>query len=96
MAFREYAAYDGLGLAELVERGEVTAVELVEEAIARAERHNPAINALVCEMYDLARDAATKSDADRISSPFRGVPFLLKDLMGNYTGVPTTCASRFL
>ena len=83
MAFREYAAYDGLGLAELVNRGEVTATELVEEAIARAEKHNPAINALVCDMYDLARDAASKSDVDRIRAPFRGVPFLLKDLLGN-------------
>jgi amidase len=96
MAFREYAAYDALGLAELVDRGEVTAAELVEEAVERAEKHNPAINALVCDMYDLARDAADKSDADRTRAPFRGVPFLLKDLMGNYTGVPTTCASRFL
>jgi amidase len=96
MAFREYAAYDGLGLAELVNRGEVTAAELVEEAVERAEKHNPAINALVFDMYDLARDAARKSDADRPRSPFRGVPFLLKDLMGNCTGVPTTCASRFL
>jgi amidase len=96
MAFREYAGYDGLGLAELVNRGEVTAAELVDEAIARAEKHNPAINALVCDMYDLARDAASKSDTDRTRSPFRGVPFLLKDLLGNYTGVPTTGASRYL
>jgi len=96
MSFSEYASFDGLALAEQVKRGDVSAVELVEAAIAAAERHNPAINALVFDMYEIARDCARKSDADGGDAPFRGVPFALKDLMGNYTGVPTTCASRFL
>jgi amidase len=96
LAFREYADFDALGLAELVARGEVSAAELVDEAIDRAERHNPKLNALVFAMYDSARDAARKADAERDPAPFRGVPFLLKDLLGNYAGVPTTCASRFL
>ena len=47
MSFREYASYDGLGLAELVAKGEVKASELVEEAIARIEKHNPSINAVI-------------------------------------------------
>ena len=47
MAFAEYSEYDGLGLAELVRRGEVSAPELVEEAISRIERHNPVLNAVV-------------------------------------------------
>jgi amidase len=47
-------------------------------------------------MYDSARDAARKADTNGSPAPFRGVPFLLKDLLGNYSGVPTTCASRFL
>ena len=47
MAFAEYADYDGLGLAHLVRRGEVTPLELLEEAIARIERHNPKLNAVV-------------------------------------------------
>jgi len=96
LTFREYADFDGLGLAELVARGEITSAELVEEAIDRAERHNPTINALVYEMYDSARDAAREADSNGTPAPFRGVPFLLKDLLGNYSGVPTTCASRFL
>ena len=58
MAFLEYEAFDGLGLAKLVEDGEVTAAELVEAAIERAEKHGPRLNALVYKMYDLARDAA--------------------------------------
>ena len=89
LAFREYADFDGLGLAELVARGEITSAELVDEAINRAEKHNPAINALVYTMYDSARDAARKIDANEDSAPFRGVPFLLKDLLGNSSGVPT-------
>ena len=96
MTFQEYADFDGLGLAELVARGEITSAELVEEAIDRAERHNPTINALVYEMYDSARDAARDADSNGTPAPFRGVPFLLKDLLGNCSGVPTTCASRFL
>ena len=40
MAFAEYADYDGLGLAHLVRKGEVTPLELLEEAIARSERFN--------------------------------------------------------
>jgi amidase len=47
-------------------------------------------------MYDSARDAARRADADEVPAPFRGVPFLLKDLLGNCTGVPTSCASRFM
>ena len=96
MAFREYADFDGLGLAELVAKKETTSAELVDAAIERAERHNPVINALVYPMYDSAREAARKSDTDRDPALFRGVPFLLKDLLGNYSGVPTTCASRFM
>ena len=47
-------------------------------------------------MYDSARDAAREADTNGTPAPFRGVPFLLKDLLGNCSGVPTTCASRFL
>jgi len=47
-------------------------------------------------MYDSARDAAREADTHRTPAPFRGVPFMLKDLLANCSGVPTTCASRFL
>ena len=45
--FKEYDDYDALGLAKLVRDGETTAEELLEEAIARTERINPEINAVV-------------------------------------------------
>jgi len=96
VGFREYAEFDALGLAKLIARKEITSTELVEAAIERAERHNPTLNAVVCEMYDFARDAARDADHHAAAAPLRGVPFLLKDILGNFAGVPTTCASRFL
>ena len=97
MAFAEYSTYDALGLAELVARGDVRPSELVEEAITRIERHNPTLNAIVCTMYDQAREAAAQSTTHRNGRPpFHVVPFLLKDLLGDYEGVPTTAGSRFM
>ena len=54
MSFKEYASYDGLGLSELVRKGDVKPLELVEEAIRRIERHNPALNAVIYKIYDRA------------------------------------------
>lgn len=98
MSFAEYASYDGVGLAQLVAAGSVAPAELVEEAIVRIERHNPALNAIVYKMYDLARTAAARqATLDRdAGGRFRGVPFLLKDILGNYEGVPTTAGCRFM
>ncbi|MCX6082753.1 MAG: amidase [Chloroflexi bacterium] len=90
-AFPEYAKYDGLGLADLVRKKEVSAVELVDEAIQRIEAHNPQLNAVVTKLYDTARDAASKSLPD---SPFAGVPFLIKDLMATIAGVPTSSGNK--
>ena len=47
MSFAEYANYDALGLAELVAKKHVGAIDLVDEAIARIEKHNPKLNAVV-------------------------------------------------
>lgn len=89
----ELALLDGIAQAELVRKGEVKAIELVDAAIARIEKHNPALNAVVTPMYDLARAAAQQPLPD---SPLAGVPFLLKDLMPFYAGVRYTSGSRFL
>ncbi|MFK4731457.1 amidase [Agromyces mediolanus] len=85
---------DGLGMAALVRAGEVTAAELLEDAIERVETRNPAVNAVIGTMYDEARRAVAEPIPD---GPFAGVPFLLKDGGGvGYAGVPMTSASRFL
>ena len=92
MSFKEYSEYDGVGLAALVDKGEVTPVELIDAAIERTEKHNGAINAVVYKAYDEARTAA----AGRLpNGPFRGVPFLVKDLLINVAGWPRTSGSRF-
>ncbi len=90
--FSDYDKYDGLGLAELVRKKEVKPSELVEEAISRIEKLNPQLNAVIYKMYELARKAA---DGDLPDGPFKGVPFLMKDIMMAYAGVPLTSGSRF-
>ncbi len=93
MGFPEYSDYDGLGLAELVRRGEVTPSELCEEAIARIEKHNDRLNAVVHKAYGPARRQAA---GELPAGPFRGVPFLIKDLGCAVAGMPRTSGSRFL
>lgn len=93
MGMADYAEYDGLGLAELVARGEVTPADLVEEAITRIEKHNPALNAVVYRAYDEARAVAKGKLPD---GPFKGVPFLIKDLGTEVKGWPRTSGSRFV
>src|SRR5512143_3018048 len=95
MPFAEYATYDGLGLAELVRKRAVTPSELADAAIARIERHNPKLNAVIYKMYDQARATAARLPASG-TAQFCGVPFLLKDILGNYAGVPTTAGCRFM
>ncbi len=92
MAFSEYSSFDGLGLAELVRRREVTPAELVEAAIERIERHNPTLNAVVYKGYDDARRAAAGKLPD---GPFTGVPFLVKDLHCPVAGWPMSNGSRW-
>jgi len=87
MGFAEYAEHDGLGLAELVRRREVSPAEVLEAAIERVERHNAKLNAVVHRAYDDARRAASAALPD---GPFRGVPFLLKDLNLDAAGMPRT------
>ncbi len=91
-SFSEYDRYDGLGLAGLVREGEVEPSELVEEAIGRIEELNPQLNAVIHKMYHLAREAAAGELPD---GAFKGVPFLLKDLLAAYAGVPMCSGSRF-
>jgi amidase len=84
---------DATAQAELVHQGEATPLELVEAAIERIERLNPALNAVVTPMYDLAGEAARGKLPD---GPFTGVPYLLKDLTASYAGVRLTGGSAFL
>jgi amidase len=89
---RDYSDYDGLGLAALVRKGDVTPAELLEAAIERIERHNGALNAVTYKAYDEARNTAAGALP---AGPFKGVPFLIKDLGVRVKDWPRTSASRF-
>lgn len=93
MSFGEYGTYDGLGLAQLVTQGHVKPSELMEAAIARAETLNPKLNAVIYKAYDSARETAAGTLPE---GPFRGVPFLLKDISALAKGMPTRQGSRFV
>lgn len=88
----EFTEYDGLGLAELLAHGEVSATELLDAAIARAQQINPAINAIIHPLYDYAKTYARENLR---AGPFSGVPFLIKDLGSPFIGLPLSkgCAA---
>jgi amidase len=88
----EYRSQDGVGLAQLIARGEVSAPEVVEAAIARIEALNPRLNAVVEERFDAARTEAAQGARP---GPLAGVPFLLKDVNLHSGDMPTCFASRF-
>ena len=89
MKAEEYVSYDGLGLADLVRQRQVSRVELVDAAMEVTERHNPTLNALCYKAYDHARDEARRRDDGKAGyGMFDGVPFLLKDIMGEVEGWP--------
>ena len=88
----ELAKLDATGQAELVAKGEASPVELVEAAIARIEKVNPQVNAVVTTFYDKAREEAKAGPA---KGPFHGVPNLVKDL-DNLKGTKATSGCRLL
>jgi amidase len=77
MAFKEYGGFDAVGLADLVRNKQVSASELLDEAIARTAKVDGDINAVVVKHYDYAERQIDKGLPE---GPFTGVPFLLKDL----------------
>jgi len=91
MGIKEYASYDGLGLAALIKRKDVTPAELLETAFALADKHNGSLNAIVRRFDEKARTFAKAAAPD---SPFAGVPFLLKDILGDLEGEVTAQGSR--
>ncbi|MHB8462388.1 MAG: amidase, partial [Vulcanimicrobiaceae bacterium] len=83
---------DALGFAELVRNKHVSPTELLDAAIARVERVNPKINAIITTCYDRAR---TQIAAGVGNGVFAGVPYLAKDLGPAVGGVPMARGSRY-
>ncbi len=90
----QLAELDATAQAELVRRGELTPGELVDAAIARIERLNPQLNAVIHPLFDKARAAAASPELP--NGPFRGVPFLVKDAVCHTAGDPYHLGMRFL
>jgi amidase len=92
LTYSEYADLDGLGLAALIQSGAISATDALETALAAIERLNPALNAVTLAMRAEAEAAIAAGLPD---GPYRGVPFLLKDLAPTAAGVATSAGSRF-
>lgn len=92
LTYDEFASHDAVGLAALIRRGDVSAAEVLEAAIARAEAVNPTINAIVLKHYDMARKAVAEGAP---GGALAGVPWLLKDLGTHLKGTITTGGSAF-
>lgn len=78
MTLQEYAAHDGLGLADLVARKQVSPKELVTTALQAIEKLNPKLNAV---LQTLPAQAEAEIGAGLPRGPFTGVPFLIKELV---------------
>ena len=94
VALPEYDQYDAVGIAELVRAGKLSAREVLEEAIARAEAVNPALNFLAHRAYEVARAAADSPHLPR--GPLMGVPWLVKELASSWGDQPFTNSVPYL
>lgn len=88
-----YWKYDGLALADLVKRKEVTSAELLESAIEAAAKLNPELNFMCHDLSEMARRYISDIPGD---APFAGVPFLLKDLGAQMKDTPYEGGCRLL
>ncbi|TDJ03940.1 MAG: amidase [Deltaproteobacteria bacterium] len=89
--FPEYENFDGLGLAELIKKKEITKAEVLDAAMERADKWKN-INSIIFPMYDIAKEYLKKD----VEGPFAGVPTLLKDLIADYEGTPISSGSKSL
>jgi Asp-tRNA(Asn)/Glu-tRNA(Gln) amidotransferase A subunit family amidase len=93
LSYGDYAKADAVALAEMIARKQISPAEALDAAIARAERVNPKINAVVQTYYDQARATARSGLPEQ--GALRGVPMLLKDLGIQMKGTVTSNGSRF-
>lgn len=84
---------DATAQADLVRTGQASPSELVEDAIARIQKVDPQLNAVIRDRFEQARADAAGTLPD---GPFRGVPMLLKDLGCHVAGDATNYGTSFL
>ena len=86
-----YADYDALGLAQLARNKDVTAGELMAEALGAIEQLNPKLN---CVVGDLSAQAERALEEGLPDGPFTGVPFLIKEIGVQAAGSPFRMGSK--
>jgi amidase len=87
----ELADYDGLGLADLVKGGKVTPQELRDASLEAIEKLNPKLNAIVSVLADASQK---EIDAGLPDGPFRGVPFVIKEMVLHAAGATMQMGSK--
>ena len=90
MNHADYLAHDATALAARVAAGDVSPGALLELALAQHARVHGRVNAVVRLMEHEARARV----AGPLTGPLAGVPFLIKDGVQDYAGIPTTYGSR--
>ena len=88
---------DAVEIARRIRSGEIQASEAVEAAIARAERVDPALNAVATPLFESAREDVRRAGG----GAFAGVPSFIKDtdavagspMLFGSRGLPTPCFS---
>src|SRR5213594_3259519 len=90
----ELAFLDATAQADLVQRRKVSPIELVDAAIARIERLDRELNAVIIPLFEKARAQAASPALP--NGFFRGVPFLLKDIICHSAGDPYHAGMKLL
>lgn len=90
LSVQQYLQADATALADLVQRREVSAAELLALATAQLQRLNPQLNAVNRPMLEQARQRV----GEPLGGPLAGVPLLIKDAVQDYAGLPTSNGSR--
>ena len=89
----ELSRLDSYGLAEVIRSGDVSPVEAVQASINRIERLDGKLNAVVTERFERALEDAAGEIPD---GPFKGVPFILKDLWTSSANEPMHLGNKAL
>lgn len=87
----DYKQFDGLGLAELIQKKEIKSEEVREMAIREIEQKNGVLNAVIHKIYDQQQEEVNQS-----SGIFAGVPVLTKNMLQEIKGQPMTEGSKVL
>ncbi|MFT4194300.1 amidase [Ottowia sp.] len=90
LRFDDYRAFDAVGLAQAIQRGELHPGEVLDAALDRLHAVNPRINAIT-HLDEAAVEAARQAPA---TGPLGGVPYFIKDLHAPVRGMPLTHGSR--